>query len=219
MRPKRALVRESSIQGCEYRYFSERDKVVLTYEKKKAEFTQSKSVPVGSPLSASCGNPWRRALPRFERSRTAKNHQHLEIFQTYTQTRCSHANKYMRQTMGKIRLSSFLTNARSACDVFESPSLLSSPSTDSTASTSREMTWRLTFSSKLPSSSEDAGLTVLPLVISNLITRLEIWKTMEWTGNKNRQCVLQGVRSPSALDFSTSRIPFLRFLGEHVVWW
>lgn len=43
---------------------------MLTYEKKNAEFTQSNSTPVGSPCKVSCGRPCRRALPRFDLSKT-----------------------------------------------------------------------------------------------------------------------------------------------------
>ena len=42
----------------------------LTYERKKAEFTQSKSFPVGSPPRTSFGSPCRRALPKFDRSKS-----------------------------------------------------------------------------------------------------------------------------------------------------
>ena len=42
----------------------------LTYEKKKAELTQSNKFPDGSPPNTSEGNPCSLALPKFDLSRT-----------------------------------------------------------------------------------------------------------------------------------------------------
>lgn len=84
--------------------------VPRTYAMKNAELTVSKSRPVGSPPSASCGSPISLALPRFVLSRSAYDQYKASRYWLEIHP---HAKRYRRHRIGRIRPSSFRTSFRS----------------------------------------------------------------------------------------------------------
>jgi hypothetical protein len=71
---------------------------------------QSNNWPVGSPPRTSSGNPCRRALPKFVRSRSREKDENIPGEKlVYRQ-----AKRYSRQVIGRIRLSNFRTSLLSS---------------------------------------------------------------------------------------------------------